>query len=75
MTAACTCRAFEDFRAPAPPDVAMTSIYSRGDGCLRWRCCIVDYADNIEVTGSHTGMAFERTSYRAIAEALAVPER
>jgi pimeloyl-ACP methyl ester carboxylesterase len=75
MTEACTCRAFNDFRAPAPDDVGMTSIYSRGDGCLRWRCCIVDYADNVEVTGSHTGLAFERTSYRAIAEALAVPER
>jgi triacylglycerol lipase len=75
MTSECGCRAFRDYRAQFPPEVPLTSIYSRGDGCLRWRCCVVPYADNVEVGGSHVGLAFERRSYAAIAHALAVPER
>jgi pimeloyl-ACP methyl ester carboxylesterase len=74
MTYACGCRAFEDYRARFPEQVNLTSIYSRGDGCLRWQSCVVPYADNIEVSGSHTGLAFERSAYAAIAAALAVPE-
>ena len=53
----------------------MTSIYSKGDGCVWWESCIAPYADNVEVTGSHVGLAFNRKAYRAIAEALAVRER
>jgi hypothetical protein len=36
-----------------------------------WEACRVPYARNIEVTGSHVGLAFNRKVYRAIAEALA----
>jgi hypothetical protein len=36
-----------------------------------WEACIVDYATNVEVTGSHVGLAFNRKAYRAVAEALA----
>jgi triacylglycerol lipase len=57
-----------------PPDVRLTSIYSRGDGMVRWESCMADYADNVEVTGSHVGLAWNRKSYRAIAVALAEPE-
>ena len=52
----------------------LTSIYSRGDGMVRWESCVADYADNVEVTGSHVGLAWNRKSYRAIATALARPE-
>jgi hypothetical protein len=31
----------------------------------------VPYADNVEVTGSHVGLAFNAKAYRAIGEALA----
>jgi hypothetical protein len=54
--------------------VRLTSIYSRGDGMVRWESCVADYADNVEVTGSHVGLAWNRKSYRAIAQALALPE-
>lgn len=75
MTGECTCRGFADYHAPFPSEVPITSIYSRSDGCLRWQCCVVPYADNVEVGGSHVGLAFERRAYAAIAKALAVPER
>jgi pimeloyl-ACP methyl ester carboxylesterase len=75
MTSECGCRAFRDYRAPFPAEVPLTSIYSRSDGCLRWQSCVVPYADNVEVGGSHVGLAFERRSYAAIARALAAPER
>ena len=52
----------------------MTSIYSKGDGVVRWQGAIVPYADCVEVTGSHVGLVFNRKAYRAIAAALAQPE-
>jgi len=58
--------ALEDF----PEDVPLTSIYSRGDGVVWWEACTVPYARNVEVTGSHVGLAFNRKAYRAVAEAL-----
>jgi hypothetical protein len=75
MTGHCDCRAFRDFAAPFPAEVPLTSIYTRGDGCVRWQFCLVDYARNVEVGGGHVGMAFERAVYAEIAETLAAPER
>jgi hypothetical protein len=59
----------------SPTDrVRRTSIYSRGDGVVRWQAQVIPYADCVEVTDSHVGLIFNRKSYRAIAEALAAPE-
>ena len=54
--------------------VRLTSIYSKGDGVVRWQGCVVPYAQCVEITGSHVGMAFNRKAYRAIAQALAASE-
>ena len=54
--------------------VRLTSIYSKDDGVVRWEGAVVPEADCVEVTGSHVGLAFNRKVYRAIAEALALPE-
>jgi pimeloyl-ACP methyl ester carboxylesterase len=70
----CRCSFAQAYAAPFPPDVRLTSIYSKGDGVVRWRSCVVRYADNVEVTGSHVGLAFNRKAYRAIAHALCTPE-
>jgi triacylglycerol lipase len=75
MTGDCGCRAFRDFEAAFPEEVPLTSIYTRGDGCVRWQFCLVDYARNVEVPGGHVGLAFERAVYAEIAETLATPER
>ncbi|HLJ04543.1 MAG TPA: alpha/beta hydrolase-fold protein [Solirubrobacteraceae bacterium] len=75
LTADCGCSFAVDYGATFPRDrVRMTSIYSRGDGVVRWRTCQVPYADCVEVPGSHTGLIFNHHVYRAIARALAEPE-
>ncbi len=76
FTDRCDCRFAADFTAPFPCEaVHFTSIYSKGDGVVRWRAQLVPYADCVEVTGSHVGLVFNRKSYRAVAGALAQPER
>jgi pimeloyl-ACP methyl ester carboxylesterase len=71
----CTCRFVHDYSAPFPADrVRLTSIYSKGDGVVRWQRSIVEEADNVEVSGSHIGLAANRKAYRAIASALARAE-
>ena len=54
--------------------VRLTSIYTKGDGVVRWERAIVEEADCVEVTGSHIGLMANRKAYRAIADALAQPE-
>jgi pimeloyl-ACP methyl ester carboxylesterase len=75
LTYRCGCAFADGFWAPFPQDrVRMTSIYSKGDGVVRWQAQLVPYAECIEVTGSHVGLVFNRKSYRVIAGALAAPE-
>ena len=73
MTEDCGCAFTSGYRAPFPEDVRLTSIYSRGDGMVRWSSCVVPYADNVEITGSHVGLAWNRKAYTAIAKALHQP--
>jgi pimeloyl-ACP methyl ester carboxylesterase len=75
FTAGCDCGFARSFHRPISDDVRMTSVYSRGDGVVRWRGCIVPDADCIEVTGSHVGLVANREVYRVIGRALAAPER
>ena len=76
FTTHCRCPFTRDYRKPFPErQVRLTTIYSKGDGVVRWEGCVVPYADAVEVTGSHVGLVFNRGVYRAIAEALALPER
>jgi triacylglycerol lipase len=75
MTADCRCSFTRDFAATFPSDrVRLTSIYSKGDGVVRWPGSVIPYADCVEVTGSHVGLVFNRKAYRAVASALAQPE-
>jgi pimeloyl-ACP methyl ester carboxylesterase len=75
LTESCSCGFTRAYSAPFPRSVRLTSIYSEGDGVVRWQSCVVPYADNVRVNGTHVGLAFNREAYRAIAEALAEPER
>ena len=75
LTIDCPCAFTRDYRRPFPVEsVRLTSIYSKGDGVVRWQRQIVPEADCVEVTGSHVGLVFNRKVYRAIASALAQPE-
>ncbi|MDO8432245.1 MAG: alpha/beta fold hydrolase [Candidatus Binatus sp.] len=63
----------------SPKDVPTTVVYSRTDGVVHWQSC-VDNSDaptieNVEVLGSHVGMAFSADVYRVIAARLALPLR
>jgi triacylglycerol lipase len=57
--------------SPLPPEVKMTSIYSRSDGIVRWRACLDDDAEQVEIAASHIGMAVSVPAYRVIATSLA----
>jgi len=66
-----------DFPAAAPP-VPSTAIYSRSDGVVHWTTCLEyegDQAENVEVVGSHSGMAFNPMVLNVIADRLSQPER
>jgi pimeloyl-ACP methyl ester carboxylesterase len=71
LTTACKCEFRHHYEAPFPEEIPLTSIYTRGDGVVRWEACTVPYARCVEVTGSHIGLAFNRKAYRAVAHALA----
>jgi triacylglycerol lipase len=71
LTTTCRCRFARDYVSPFPHSVPLTSIYSKEDGVVRWRACVVPYARCVEVTGSHIGLAFNRKVYREVAETLA----
>ena len=60
------------------PPVPFTSIYSKTDGVVAWRCSIQEEgpeAENIEVRGaSHMGLGFNPVVLYVIADRLAQPE-
>jgi hypothetical protein len=68
LTYRCRCTFTDSFSAPFPDDgVRLTSIYSKGDGVVRWQAQLVPYAKCVEVTGSHVDLVFNCKSCRAIA--------
>jgi pimeloyl-ACP methyl ester carboxylesterase len=59
-----------------PPPVPTTSIYSRTDGIVSWRCSLNEpgpLAENIEVHASHVGMGMNPLALFAVADRLAQP--
>jgi pimeloyl-ACP methyl ester carboxylesterase len=70
FTDTCRCRFTEDFAGEFPASVPLISIYTKGDGVVWWEACTVPYARNVEVSGSHIGLAFNRKAYRVIGDAL-----
>lgn len=71
FTPSCQCPFTRDYTGTFPADVPLTSVHSHGDGVVWWEACVVPYARNVEVTGSHIGLAFNRKTYRVIGETLA----
>ena len=58
--------------------VPATSIFTKGDGIVHWRTCLVkenERAENIEIVlASHTGLGVNPAALWAIADRLALPE-
>jgi pimeloyl-ACP methyl ester carboxylesterase len=71
FTSGCGCTFSRHYAAAFPAAIPLTSIYSKEDGVVWWEACVVPYARNVEVTGSHVGLAFNRKVYRVVADLLA----
>lgn len=71
-TGHCTCDFLGSLRRDLPSSVAQTAVYTRGDGVVDWRYCVTDDpAIDVQVSGTHIGLAFNATVYNIIAERLA----
>jgi pimeloyl-ACP methyl ester carboxylesterase len=61
----------------APPPVPTTSIWSRTDGVVSWRCSVEreqPLVENIEINASHLGIGTHPLALYAVADRLAQPE-
>lgn len=59
-----------------PPPVPFSAIYSKSDGVVAWQTCLEaesDCTENIEVIGSHSGMAMHPLVLHVIADRLSQP--
>lgn len=64
-------------RMQEPPPVPTSAIYSRTDGVATHECCVereTSYSENIEVSGSHCGLAHNPIVLWALADRLAQRE-
>lgn len=68
----CGCELVRAFRGCMPDGIPFTSIYSRSDGVVVWQHCLdADSNNNIEVQGTHCGLAFNSQVYRHLGRLLA----
>jgi pimeloyl-ACP methyl ester carboxylesterase len=70
----CQCEFVQSVRANFPVSMPKLAVYTKTDGVVDWRCCINEDGTDIEVPGTHVGLAFNPQVYRHIANFLAAPE-
>jgi hypothetical protein len=71
-TGRCTCNFLDYLRRRVPSSMVETAIYTRQDGIVDWRYCMTtDPEKDVEVPGTHIGMAFNPAAYMVVAERLA----
>jgi triacylglycerol lipase len=71
-TGRCTCNFVGSLRRKVPDAMLETAIYTRQDGIVDWRYCMtMDPEKDVEVPGTHIGMAFNPAAYVVVAERLA----
>jgi triacylglycerol lipase len=70
----CACEFVASVRSNFPAAMPKLSIYTKTDGVVDWRCCINEDGTDVEVPGTHVGLAFNPQAYRHIANFLAAPE-
>lgn len=71
-TGHCTCNFLNSLRNKVPASIVETAIYTRHDGVVDWRYCMTMNPDvDVEVPGTHIGMAFNPAAYTVVAERLA----
>lgn len=70
-TPQCTCAYMAATKRPMPSEVELVSLYTKTDGIVDWRACVVPGARNIEVDGTHFGMGLKPSTTRVVLEELA----
>lgn len=71
-TGQCTCNFLNSLRRKFPSSMLETAIYTRQDGILDWRYCMTRNPEkDVEVSGTHIGLAFNPAAYTVVAERLA----
>jgi pimeloyl-ACP methyl ester carboxylesterase len=71
-TGACSCEFAASLRSDLPDGIGRTAIYTKTDGVVDWRSCVEpDDRFNMEVSGTHVGLAFNPQVYRKVATLLA----
>ncbi|MBT8481283.1 MAG: hypothetical protein HKP36_06815 [Myxococcales bacterium] len=68
---ACDCSFVRDLRRPLHAGTRVVSIHSREDGVVHPAASVLAGAHNVEVTGSHSGLVYNRAVYRELGAALA----
>ena len=67
----CTCHIVEQARVPNLEGLPLLSIYTKTDGVVHWEACLDENPDNnIEVKGTHCGLAFHADVFRHVARFL-----
>jgi hypothetical protein len=66
----CARQSFDDSRQPLPEGVSFTAIYSKRDGIVDWRACVDPLAVPVEVSASHTGLAYDPRVIAQVVRAL-----
>ncbi len=75
-TGRCTCNFLGSLRRKVPGSMLETAIYTRQDGIVDWRYCITTDPDkDVEVPGTHIGMAFNPAAYAVVADRLSRAQR
>ena len=71
-TERCQCDFMKSLRFGVPDRVPLTAIFTKNDGILDWRSCRTGNRKiDVEVGGTHAGLAFNPRAYSAIAHRLA----
>jgi pimeloyl-ACP methyl ester carboxylesterase len=71
-TEKCKCDFMKSLHHRVPSRVLQTAIFTRSDGVLDWQACRTGNSDiDVEVGGTHAGLAFNPRAYKAIAHRLA----
>jgi triacylglycerol lipase len=72
FTTTCPCEAVAALQTPLPSAIPQIAIYTKTDGIVDWRSCVNEDAEaDVEVSGTHVGMAWNSRVYRIIAQRLA----
>jgi pimeloyl-ACP methyl ester carboxylesterase len=67
----CSCAFLDDVRKPLHPGTRVVSIFSREDPIVPKAAARVPDGRNVEIAGSHSGLAYNVAAYEVIAEELA----